>query len=173
MRMKACAIAGTVLIGACAPTLNWREIRPVDSGVLLLLPCKPEHHTRRVQLASAHVALALHACNAGGVTWAIAVADVGDPALVVTALEALRSAAAANLDGATAARTMPLAVNGATPNPSSTRLRLQGKLPDGKSVDEELALFAKGTRVFQATCVGASLPAPAVETFFGSLRVER
>ena len=156
--------------GACTPSLNWRDVSPAESNATLLFPCKPDQHTRTVRLAGAEVPLTLHACKAGNVTWALAVADVADPARVGPALDALRAAAAANL-GAAAPRPLPFDVAGATPNPASARLALSGKLPDGKAVDEQLALFTKGTRVYQATCVGAVLPVPDVETFFGSLRM--
>jgi hypothetical protein len=37
-------------------------------------------------------------------------------------------------------------------------------------VREQLALFTKGTHVFQATCLGESLPAEGVDAFFSGLR---
>jgi hypothetical protein len=134
-----------------------------------MLPCKPASHARKVRLAGAETELTLYACTAGGVTWAIAFADLGDPARVGPALQELRDAALANL-GASASQTLALKVEGATPNPVSTRMSLQGKLPDGQAVQEEVAVFTRGTRVYQATCIGEHLPADGVETFFASLR---
>jgi hypothetical protein len=37
-------------------------------------------------------------------------------------------------------------------------------------VREQLAVFGKGTRVYQATCLGAELPPDAVQTFFDGLK---
>ncbi|MDO9461522.1 MAG: hypothetical protein Q7N95_15615 [Alphaproteobacteria bacterium] len=166
-RVLAAAVA-TVLT-ACTPTLDWRELRAADGTLTLLLPCKPASHARKVQLAGQAVTLTLLACRAGEVTWALAHADMVDPARVTPALDELRQAALANL-GATTGAALPLAVAGATPNPSSSRVAISGHLPDGSAVQEELAVFARGTRVFQATAVGARLEPQALQTFFTALR---
>jgi hypothetical protein len=50
-------------------------------------------------------------------------------------------------------------------------MELRGRLPDGRPVLERVAMFSKGTRVYQATMFGAALDAEASETFFGGLRL--
>lgn len=167
-RLPLTVLAATLLAG-CSPTLDWREVRPEGSGAQLMLPCKPASMARKVRLAGAEVNLTLVACSAGNVTWALAFADLGDPTQVGPALAELGESAAGNL-GASTPQRLPLAVAGATPNPASTRLFIEGRLPDGEAVQEQVAVFTKGTRVFQATAVGARLPAEALETFFDGLR---
>ena len=159
----------TLLLG-CAPALDWRELRPADSGLTVLFPCKPASHARRVSLGPDAVRLELHACTAGGMTWAIAFADVPEPARVGPALTELRAAAANNLS-AGPAQVLALKIEGATPNPNSQRVQFQGRMPDGRAVTEQVAVFAKGTRVFQAVVVGEKLDAEAADGFFGSLRL--
>lgn len=156
--------------GGCTPALDWREVRPEGSGLMLLFPCKPSSQSRQVLLAGAQRRLVLVACAAGDATWALAHTDVVDPALVAQALAELQSAAAANLSAASALE-LPLQVQGATPNPLSRQVQLSGRLPDGKAVNARLAVFAKGTRVFQATLIGTHWPAQAPEMFFSSLRL--
>lgn len=155
---------------ACAPALDWRETRPAGSGLSVLFPCKPASHGRRVSLGSDAVRLELHACTAAGTTWAVAFADMQDPARVGPALTELLTAAANNLSAA-APRVLALKVEGATPNPASRRVQFQGRMPDGRAVAEQVAVFAKGTRVFQATALGEKLDPEAAESFFGSLRL--
>jgi hypothetical protein len=157
------------LLGSCAPALDWREVRPAASGISVLFPCKPDSHARRVNLGPGAVRLELHACTAGGTTWALAFADLADPAHVGPALSELRAAAAANL-AASAPQVLSIKVEGATPNPESRRLQLQGRMPDGRAVVEQLAVFAKGKRVFQAVAMGERLDPESMDTFFGSLR---
>jgi hypothetical protein len=89
---------------------------------------------------------------------------------VARVLDDLRAAAIANL-GAASARPVPGRVEGETPNPYAGRFEITGRLPDGGVVREQLAVFAKGTRVFQATALGARLDDQALEAFFGGLRV--
>jgi hypothetical protein len=156
-------------LAGCSPTFDWREVRPEGSGAMLMLPCKPSSQSRRVRLAGEVVELTLVSCRTGGVTWALAFADVLDPARVGPALRALGQAAADNL-GAAPGEPLPVQVQGATPHPDSMRRVLSGQLPDGQPVQEQVAVFSKGTRVFQASCVGAQLPPAAAETFFGGLQ---
>lgn len=163
------AVGVAALCAACSPALDWRELRPADSGLSVLLPCMPASHARRVNLGPDVVRLELHACTAGGVTWAVAFADVQDPARVGPALTELRAAAADNL-AAAPAQPLELKVEGATPNPASQRVQFQGRMPDGRAVTEQVAVFAKGTRVFQAVALGDKLDREAVDSFFASLR---
>lgn len=154
----------------CAPELDWREVRPPGQSVQAQFPCKPAAQERRVQLAGKPVSLTLQACTAGGQTWGLAWADLGDPTLVGRALAELGTAAALNI-GAASPATQALQVPGATPNPSSQRATLKGQLPDGKAVQMQLALFAHGTRVYQATVLGPQVGAEAAQNFLGALRI--
>jgi hypothetical protein len=164
------ALVALLGLAACSPSLDWREVRPEGSGLVGLLPCRPSVYERKVRLAGPPVPLSLHACSADGLTFALAFADVGDPARVAAALAELQAAALANV-GAGKPQPLALTVPGATPNPASARLRLAGQLPDGKAVEEQVAVFSLGTRVFQATVVGPQLPAEVVDTFFRGLRL--
>jgi hypothetical protein len=171
MRRVLWSFAGALLaLAACSPALDWREVRPDDSGAVAWFPCKPTHHARRVSLAGQERLLHLVACSAGDATWALAFADVGDPAQVGAALDALRSATLDNLGAdAGAVRTLPLAVAGATPFAASGRLAFAGRRPDGLAVQAQVAVFARGTRAFQATVIGARLPTDGLAAFFDGL----
>ena len=158
------------LLAACAPALDWREVRPDDSGVTVLFPCKPDSHARTRQPGQQQVRLVLYACTAGGSTWALAFADMGDPSQVGPALPELACRRGKNL-GAPQSRSMGLKVDGATPNPHSQRLEIHGRVPDGRAVTEQVAVFAKGTRVVPGHRAGRDARTRAPETFFGSLRI--
>jgi len=158
-----------VLLAACTPTLDWREVRPEGSGAVLLFPCKPSTEARTVALAGAPVSMRLVVCRADGLTWALTYADVTDPARVAPAIEALRAAAQLNLGG-TAEALGPMQVKGMTPNPQAQRVRLRGKLPSGEAVVQESGFFSRGTWVYQATVLGTRLDGEAVASFFDSIR---
>lgn len=162
-------LAAGLLLAACSPALDWREVRPGDSTLVAHFPCKPEHQARQVRLAEQTVRMVLHACTADNMTWALALADMGDPALVATALAELHAAAQRNM-GATTTQVLKLDVEGSTPNPQAQRVAFAGRLPDGRAVNEQSAVFAKGTMVFQATALGGSLPTEAADMFFANLR---
>lgn len=166
------ACASLLTVAACSPGLDWREFRSPESGIAVLFPCRPSTQQRAVTIAGRKTRLSLHACRAGDVTWAMAEADVGDPAWVERSLVDLRNAAAANVSGRVDA-VVPFEVEGATPNLEAKRCAIAGKLPDGQAVAEHLGVFAVGTRVAQVTALGASTPAEAVNTFFESARVRK
>jgi hypothetical protein len=137
--------------------------------VQLLFPCKPQRHDRQVELAQTRVKLSLMACDTGGQTWGLASADLVDPTRHGAALAELAAAAVANV--AAAASAAALSVPGATPHAGSQRWRLEGRRPDGQPVRMQLALFVHGTRVYQATVLGSSLPEDLADTYFASMRV--
>jgi hypothetical protein len=116
------------------------------------------------------------ACTAGGQTWALAHADMGDPARVTGALAELRSSTIQKLHAEQAALA-PLAVPGATPNAHAGRVRLQsrtGAASGGhRPLQMELALFARGTHVFQVSVLGEAVPADMSQTFFASIGFQR
>jgi len=164
------AVLMLVPMAACAPALDWREVRPQQAHVQALFPCRPSTQSRTVKLAAQSVTLHLHACSAGGQTWALAHADLGDPTLLTAALDELVASAASNL-GAKADAGQPLQVPGATPHAGTRRVRIVGQLPDGQAVQEQVVVFTRGTVVYQATALGAVLPEDAAQTFLTSLRV--
>jgi hypothetical protein len=162
----------TLPLAACAPALDWRELTTADGHVAFVLPCKPTVQERAVQLAGRSVQLALQACAAQGQTWGMASAELTDPAAVGPALAELARAAVANVQGQ--ARSERAArVPGATPNDGNRQFVLTGQQPGGKPVAMQLVVFAHGTRVHQATVLGATVGAEAADTFFGGLRVKQ
>lgn len=157
---------------ACAPALDWRDVRADAAGLQLQFPCKPVQQQRTLPLAGATVVLTLLVCSADAHTFGLAHADVADPARVQPALQELAAAALRNVGGAST-RSAAFQLAGATPNAASLRQRLVGRLPEGKPAQMELALFAVGTRVFQASVLGEDLRDEAADTFMASLRPTR
>lgn len=54
-----------LLLAACNPVFNWREVRPDNTALTLLLPCKPDKAQRSVPLGGRPTELAMLACDAG------------------------------------------------------------------------------------------------------------
>ena len=42
--------AATLTLAACSPALDWRQVRPDDTGVEAMFPCKPLSHARTVPM---------------------------------------------------------------------------------------------------------------------------
>ena len=113
------AVATCLLAVACSPALNWRDVRPGDSGLGLLLPCKPDKADKVVPLGPKPTTLSMLGCDAGGATFAVAVADLGDAALVPAVLAQWQLLTLANMR-ATPETTIvrPLKVPGASVAPA-------------------------------------------------------
>lgn len=134
-----------------------------------MLPCKPNVSTRTVALAGQPVRLSLLACKAEDVTWALAAADVAEPARVGPALLALRESTRANLQGQVI-EAVPAAVRGATPHAAQARVLVRGRKQDGTAASALFVVFSHGTQVFQATVLGGRWSESTATTFLDSLR---
>ena len=97
MQFLILAVCALACLPACSPTFNWRDIRPDGTALSLLMPCKPDKAQRVVPLGGVPAELMLLSCDAGGVTFAVSVADVGDPSKVPAALAQWQNATLANI----------------------------------------------------------------------------
>ena len=159
-----------LLVGGCSPNLDWRETRFEGTGVVARFPCRPDRHARAVVVAGTATKIEMLVCSDAGVTFAVSLFDVADPAQVTPALTELRATALGNIAGrqveSAAAR-----IEGMTPNPQAVQVSMAGRLPDGAAVQEQAAFFARGLRVYQASLIGAMLAPEVAATFFAGLKL--
>lgn len=168
-RLRPVLVALGVLLGACSPTLDWREFVPEGSELRVTFPCRVDRHARPVQMAGASVRMEMLVCSAGDATYAVSFFDVADPGQMSAAMAEWRAIAIRNVQG-TAPQQQSWQIKGMTPNVETVRLSVAGRLPDGAAVREHAVFFARGLRVYSATVLGAD-PAPqAVDTFFSGLK---
>jgi hypothetical protein len=71
-------ISALSLVAGCTPAFNWRDVAFDGLPVSALLPCKPDRATRAVPLAGAPRQMVMAGCEAGGVTFTVAVVTVQD-----------------------------------------------------------------------------------------------
>ena len=159
------------LLAACNPTFNWRDVRPGETRLALLLPCKPEKAEKIVPLGGRPTPLRLMGCDAGGATFAVAVADLGNAARAADVLTQWQSLTLANMKAGTPQVT-PLVLKGAAPSPAPVLVKAQGQRADGTAVSGQAAYFAQGTQVFQAVVYAGKLSPDVAETYFASLSFE-
>ena len=180
-----------LLLAACNPVLNWRETRIKDTGLVTMLPCKPDEGARVVPLGGRDVSLHMVGCDAGGATFAVAYANLDKSSAPDAVLAQWRTATLANM-GAVASREVPL---GAPPSamssgmPSSTSsappramssagstglmlVTAQGRRKDGSAVAMQGAWFAKDAQVFHAVVYAERISPEVTEAFFSGLRFQ-
>ena len=167
------AATACLLAVACSPALNWRDVRPGDSGLGLLLPCKPDKADKVVPLGPKPTTLSMLGCDASGATFAVAVADLGDAALVPAVLAQWQALTLANMQ-ATPETTVvrPLKVPGASAAPAPVLVLASGRRADGSVVQGQAAYFARGAQVVQVVMYAPVISAQAADTFFTSLHFD-
>src|SRR5512134_2247565 len=94
------ALLAAGLAAGCSPTFNWREVRAEPTPLTAMLPCKPDKATREVPMAGRRVELTALSCEAGGATFALLFADVGEPARLGEVLAQWNTATLGNLRSA-------------------------------------------------------------------------
>lgn len=165
---SACLSLG--LLCACAPALDWRQVRAAGLDIEAMFPCRPATLSREVVLPHGRAEMTMHACAAGGSTYAVGALTLDNVRDVGAALTSLRDAAARNIN-AVPGEAQSLQLPGMTPHAQAARLTLAGRRPDGSAIVEHLAVFARGPRVYQAMVVGDRPDAEAVSVFFAGLKL--
>lgn len=166
-------VVGLLALSACSPTFNWRDLRPTDTPLQALMPCKPELAERLVPLAGVSTLMHMYSCEAGGQTFAVAWADLADEARVTEILAGWRagSLAAIRVDPVTAADAntdWPVKVQGAQ---QLQGLQATGQDTRGKPTQVRAVYFSKGAQVFQAAVFGPDISDEVLTTFFEGLRL--
>lgn len=158
-----------VALAACSPRFNWREVRPDNTALSVLLPCKPDQAQRKVPLGGQPTELAMLGCDAGGATFAIAVATIAQAGQLGPALVGWQTATLANLQ-AGSPQSAPIGISGAAVYPPALRVIASGRRADGRSVQSQAAYFSHGSQVFQAVIYAEKIEPEIADTFFASLK---
>lgn len=126
-----------LLLGACSPEQNWREVGFEGTSLKVQLPCKPDRTTRSVPLGGVPVDLQVVGCESGGAMVAVMSAPLQAGADANALLAGWQKA---TLDHAGVQQ--PLTVDqqqvwhrpGFLPLAASLRMQAQGRRGDGQAV---------------------------------------
>jgi hypothetical protein len=166
-----------LLLFACTPTLNWREVRLESangSALKAQLPCKPDAATRKQQLANIQVELGMMGCVAGDATFTLSRIPLSDPLAAPKVLAAWQAFALSSLN-AQPATVRGINIAGASAWPPTARVTLAGT-----TTQADIAWFARqsttGLTLYQAAMYIKAPAKPAsteaVTTFFESLQIQ-
>jgi hypothetical protein len=180
-------LAAVVMLSACAPELNWREVQLSDAdGLSALFPCKPDRLERKVPWPGLPDGLTMRmlTCRAQDRTWALSYAKLPDVTLVEPALRQWPNTMRDNLARAAGPSTTvnarhlgPVTVPHMTPSAHTSVWHFDTALPDQRGQRQPMHIqswhFVHGMTVFQASVSGAAEPAGAqssedvAQAFFG------
>ena len=167
------ALTGLLLASACSPKLNWRDVQPGNTGLTLLLPCKPDQGDKIVPLGGRPTKLTMLGCDAGGATFAVAIADMGDAPNLPEVLTQWQAITLGNMKASpSTTQSRPLRVPGASSEPAPVLVLAKGQRPDGSAVNGWAAYFTKGSQVVQVVMYASAIEPVAAEIFFASIKFD-
>ncbi len=67
-----------LILLACTPIFNWRDVSFEQAPVTALLPCKPDRGSRPVELAGQKATMHMAGCEAGGALFTVALVELTD-----------------------------------------------------------------------------------------------
>ena len=176
-----CVLAATaLLLSACSPEYDWREIRSHEHGYAVMLPGKPASMSRRINLDGLEVPMSMQGAKVGDTAFTVAVADLPDasPATRERALAAMRAGmlrnVGANGAGDVAAAVVPIgdAQGKALGAGQAVIVRAHGAGP-APPLSIAAGFTAQGARAWQWVALGPALDPDQTQTFLGSFKLLR
>lgn len=162
----------SLLLAACSPKFDWREVRGNDVPFVVTMPAKPATHAREVNLDGTQVLMTMTAAEIDGVTFAVGTAELPDATQAQKALAAMKTALIRNINGTLRHETS----SGTAEQPAMMEIEAIG-LPAANRDGEPYLLLArfiaKDKRVYQLLVVGKekSVVRDAADTFFMSFKL--
>lgn len=160
-----------VVLLACSPALNWREVALAGGEFKAWLPCKPDQATRRQHLAGYDVDLAMQGCETAGGLYAVSVVEQGSPAALQVMQAQWQTQLLAGLQAQGASR-RPYEIQGASPQPEPVYLQASGRGPEGRPLTVQAVWFVRGTRLYHAVLYAERITEEMSEPFFGGMRLQ-
>jgi len=159
-----------IVLTACSPKYNWREVHGDKLPFTVLMPDKPSSFSRRIDLNGTTVEMTMTAAEIDGVTFAVGAAQMADAAQTPAALQAMRSALLNNINGKQQAESVP-----GQQHPADNTLEL---VADGVAGKRQLQLIARlqarDKRIYQVLIIGPrdQMTAENIAMFFTSFRLD-
>ena len=161
-----------LVLAACTPTFNWREVTVGPAGLRATFPCKPDQAEHRTAFGPGREVV-LHAtgCEAGGAAFVVVYGDLGSAGALADAIAQWEKASLVATKSAVD-REQPYQPAGALGLGQSVLVRAHGQRPDGTPVQSQAAYFARGTSAYQAVVYARTLKGEMTDSFFAGLRFE-
>lgn len=170
-------ILTALLLAGCSPAYNWREVRPADLNLAVMLPGKPSMLTQRVSLDGLELPMTMAGAKVDEIPFTVACATLPDELAPTRerVRAAMRAGMVRNIAGTEeSAREVKVALIDAAGvargQVDGLRLVVAGKV-QGRAVQMQALFVAQGRRACQAVTVGEHLPAEEARQFLDSLRL--
>ncbi|MEZ5652650.1 MAG: hypothetical protein R3E87_19105 [Burkholderiaceae bacterium] len=170
-----------LLLGACTPTFDWRELQPADAPMIFMLPARPSDMQRQVGLAGHDLPMRMFGARAAEQIFTAAWVDLhghegpGEDGVRAAVLEAMVQGMLRNI-GATDQRDSKVELVAISQHDGSKRMVLARQVIASGNVDgrpmQMRALFAMlPAQAHQFVVMGADINDEAAQMFFDSIRL--
>jgi len=181
-RVLLAALAATLLMGACAPEYDWRDVRGPGSEYWVQLPSRPATMTRRIHLEGVEVEMTMQGAKVGERAFTVAIVPLPGPDAEAAGmtpermLAAMREQMLRNIGAATTVPTRAVAVRLADADgreAGKTQLQAVSARGTGRHADLELhGRFGLWQgHALQMVAIGPQLDPQQTEHFLESLRL--
>ncbi len=170
---------GALMLSACSPKFDWRDVRGADASFTILMPGKPVTVSRSIDLDGTALTMTMTAADIDGVSFALGTAELPDAMSAQTALTAMKTAMVKNINGIIRrekSSATAQALGSTASMTTSIEIEASGQ-PGGGNRVQPLLLFAhfvaRDKRVYQAVVIGPEkkISREAVDTFLTSLKL--
>lgn len=162
-----------LLLAACSPKYDWREVRGDSAPFLVVLPAKPISHTRTVDLDGVQTEMTMTAAEAEDTTFAVGSMTLPDAAQAQKAVVAMKNALVRNIGGTI--RQEKASPAGAVP--TMIEIEASGPPAPGSNGQPRLLLarfIARDRHAYQLVVVGkeTDVERDATDIFFTSFKTK-
>lgn len=161
------ACGAGMLLCACSPKYDWREIRGEGAPYTVMLPAKPASYSRPINLDGNQVTMTMTATEVDGTTFAVGTAELPDAAKAAAAVTMMKNALVKNIGG-TVQREAAASSGGDT----AIDIDATGRDAGGQARVLHARFLARDKRVYQVLVTGkdGTVPQEAVDTFLSSFK---
>ncbi|MEZ5657868.1 MAG: hypothetical protein R3E83_04900 [Burkholderiaceae bacterium] len=181
LRHALVASLAVAMLGACSPTFDWRELRPSEIPVVILLPARPSQMQREILLGEHKLPMQMIGARAGEQIFTAAwvdlrarMADAAAPGHEAV-LDAMVRGMLRNI-GADKPRERPVALTAVSQHDGS-RLTIKARrvdaegMVDGRSVAMRAVFASLPTQAHQFVIIGERIDDEAAQMFFDAIRL--
>jgi len=135
-----------LLLTACSPKFNWRQVQGNDAPYSVLLPAKPSTLAREIDLDGVKVSMTMTATKVDDTVFAVGSAKLADTSQAAAALQAMKTALVKNINGS---------VKSEKASADSIDLEAGGTVDSGSQPKVLFAhLQSKGQYIYQVVVIG-------------------
>ncbi|ODP35829.1 hypothetical protein [Pandoraea sp. ISTKB] len=173
------AFAATVVLAACSPRYDWREVHDKDGAYAVAYPAKPTQDEREVKFASGPLPMRMQAARVDAALFAVGVVTLpsDDATLRQTVVDELRHGLLANVNESTAAPSQVMVRQaGDAPALPGMAVSAKGVASVGSDKAERFVsarFVGRGNHVYQVVVMATKAPSQEqVDQFLDSFTLE-